>query len=71
MKPSNPYLETNLVIDYDLLESQRCLCGLRKEIGAKMCDRCYRQLSTKQQAAIASLRPGEGLANTVAGLVHP
>lgn len=66
----NPCLDTNLVMDYDLLESMRCLCGLKKELGARMCGRCYGQLSTPQQVALAGIRPGEGVANTVAGLVR-
>lgn len=70
MPQPNPYLEANLTVDYDLLESQRCLCGLKKEMGGKMCERCYKQISTPQQVALAGIRPGEGVANTVAGLVR-
>lgn len=69
-KYSNPYLEINLAIDYDLLESRRCLCGLPKEMGQKMCNLCYSRLRTDKQLHLAGMQPGDGVANAVAGLVR-
>jgi uncharacterized membrane protein len=62
-------LEINLQIDYDLLESLRCLCGLKKDPGQKMCENCWRRLSTEQQAKLAGLRAGDGVADAVARMV--
>jgi hypothetical protein len=70
MKSANPYIEVNLQIDYDLLESQRCLCGDHKTMGQKMCLGCYGRLRTGQQAQLAGMQPGDGVANAVAGLVR-
>lgn len=70
MKSSNPYIEVNLQIDYDLLESLHCLCGDKKEMGQKMCNGCYQRLRTGQQIQLASMHTGDGIANVVAGLVR-
>ena len=62
-------LEINLQIDYDLLESLRCLCGLKKQPGQKMCETCWRRLATTQQAKLSGLWPGDGVADAVARMV--
>jgi hypothetical protein len=69
-KAANPYLEINLPYDYDLLESAVCLCKQKKEMGKKMCEWCYRRLTTSQQVQLASMQPGDGIANAVGGLVR-
>jgi len=61
----NPYLEYNLSLDYDLLDSFHCPCGEKKELGAKMCAACYRRLTTGEQVQLAGMRPGDGLASCV------
>jgi hypothetical protein len=70
MKSANPYIEVSLQIDYDLLESQRCLCGENKNMGQKMCNGCYARLRAGQQAQLAAMQPGDGIGNAVAGLVR-
>ena len=64
----NPHLEVYLGIDYDLLESTRCLCTGQKEIGQTVCPSCWSRLSASDEVTIAMLRPGDGVAGIVQGI---
>ncbi len=72
--PMNPslkedyYLEVNLRIDYDHLESAKCFCENSKGLGAIFCDDCLSKLPTIAREKLRAIRPGEGLANAAASV---
>lgn len=62
MNDPAPYLNENLALDYNRLESHRCLCTSEKATGALMCAVCWDALAPDVRTALANMRPGEGLA---------
>jgi len=66
----SPVNEVQLKIDYDLLESPRCLsgCGGKKTIGRPVCDRCARFLGVEGMKKLEAIQPGDGLETEVSRL---
>jgi hypothetical protein len=62
------YLEENLQLDYNHLESVDCFCGGPKEIGDVLCPRCLALLPPMDRTKLFGMKPGEGLASEVAHL---
>jgi hypothetical protein len=55
------YLEENLHLDYNHLESVTCFCGARKAIGDLLCRACLAKLPPAEYAELLGMKPGSGL----------
>jgi hypothetical protein len=66
---SPPYLDENLALDYNHLESIRCFCQGAKGIGDVLCSRCVAAIDPAERARLAAMRPGDGLASA-ASVAH-
>jgi hypothetical protein len=64
-KPS-PYLEENLQLDYNHLESTICFCTGKKDLGAILCRDCMGFLSVEAGRMLLAMKPGEGLCSAAA-----
>jgi hypothetical protein len=63
------YLDENLEMDYNHLESRQCFCQAVKEIGEPMCGLCLKALEPVERARLLGMKPGEGVASS-ASMTH-
>jgi len=58
------YLEENLQLDYNHLESVNCICGTgKKRIGELLCESCMAALEPEERSRLNGMKPGEGVAS--------
>jgi hypothetical protein len=63
------YLEENLQMDYNHLESTICFCQGPKEIGDLLCSLCMKALAPEERSRLNGMKPGEGMASA-ASIAH-
>lgn len=54
--------DEELRVDYEHLESLRCLCGKRKAIGDLFCQECLEFMPIRDMDELRHFKPGEGIA---------